>query len=143
MHGGSHRSSIGARSRGEGDIINKDEQELELEDEIFDAITEEGESEDATDAALLDEDDADDDFVLASVDSDDLATDFSNSMAARVPDVDEDTQGDEGTQTNGEILLTQYEVDTADEAIHGDEIELDLEDALESGQTVVRAPEQD
>ena len=97
-----------------------------------------------TDAALLDEDEMDDDFVLASVDRDDLATDFSTAVPAREVDVDEDTQGDEGTVTNGEVLLTQYEVtNTADDAVHGDEVELDLEDALESGKTVVKAPERD
>ncbi len=124
--------------------MNKDELELEQEDEIFDEINEEDENEIESDAALLNEDEEEEDDVAASVDSDGLASDISSAIAAREPDVDEDTQGDEGTETNGEILLTQYEVtNTADDAIHGDEVELDLEDALESGKTVVRAPERD
>ena len=58
--------------------------------------------------------------------------------------MDEDTQGDEGTQTNGEMLLTRFEVDSGgDDDVHGDEIELDLEDALATGRTVSEAPEGD
>lgn len=59
-------------------------------------------------------------------------------------DVDVDTQGDEGTETNGEVLLTRFEGDDeGDDAVHGDEVELDLEDALTTGRTVTAAPESD
>jgi len=48
--------------------MDKDEQELELEDEIFEEVAEEEEKETLSDAALLDEDEAEDEFVQGSVD---------------------------------------------------------------------------
>ena len=124
--------------------MDKDEQGLELEDEIFEEITEEEENETFSDAALLDEDEAEDEFVQGSVDVDDLATGFDATIPTREIDVDEDTQGDEGTETDGEVLLTRFEVaDEANDVVHGDEIELDLEDALAAGRTVTEAPKSD
>jgi len=124
--------------------MNDDERELKLEDEIFAAITDEEEGEDESNAALLDEDEAEDEFVQESVDGEDLASNFSATIPTREIDVDEDTQGDEGVETNGELLMTQYEVDTkGNDVVRGDEIELDLEDALATGRTDVEAPEDD
>ncbi len=124
--------------------MDKDEQELELEDEIFEETAEEEENDTVFDAALLDEDEAEDEFVQGSVDVDDLATGFDATIPTRVIDVDEDTQGDEGTETNGEVLLTRFEVDgEGDDAVHGDEVELDLADALATGRSVIEAPESD
>jgi hypothetical protein len=76
--------------------MDKDEQGLELEDEIFEEITEKEENETFSDAALLDEDEAEDEFVQGSVDVDDLATGFDATIPTREIGVDEDTQGDEG-----------------------------------------------
>jgi len=124
--------------------MDKNEQELELEDEIFEETAEEEENATISDAALLDEDEVEDEFVQGSVDVDDLATGFDATILTRVIDVDEDTQGDEGTETNGEVLLTRFEVDgEGNDAVHGDEVELDLEDALTTGRTVTEAPESD
>jgi len=125
-------------------IMDKNEQELELEDEIFEETAEEEENDTVFDAALLDEDEAEGEFVEGSVDVDDLATGFDATIPTRVIDVDEDTQGDEGTETNGEVLLTRFEVDgEGDDAVHGDEVELDLEDALATGRTITEAPASD
>ncbi len=124
--------------------MDKDEQELKLEDELFEELTDEEENEIMSDAALLVEDESVDEFVQGSVDVDDLATDFSATIPTREIDVDEDTQGDEGAETNGELLLTPLEVDDhGDDVVRGDEIELDLEDALATGRTEVKAPDSD
>jgi hypothetical protein len=134
----------GTHENRKGGIMDKDEQGLELEDEIFEEITEEEENETFSDAALLDEDEAEDEFVQGSIDVDDLATGFDATIPTREIDVDEDTQGDEGAETDGEVLLTRFEVaDEANDVVHGDEIELDLEDALATGRTVTEAPEGD
>ncbi|MBW4078857.1 MAG: hypothetical protein HIU84_10215 [Acidobacteria bacterium] len=122
--------------------MDKDEQELELEDEFLEETAQE-EDEDISDAALLDEDEAEDEFVQGSVDTDDLITGFDATIPTQQIDVDEDTQGDEGTETNGEILLTPFEVADKSDVIHGDEVELDLQDALETGTTVGEVPESD
>jgi hypothetical protein len=134
----------GAHENRKGGIMNKDEQGLELEDEIFEEITEEEEDETFSDAALLHEDEAEDEFVQRSVDVDELATGFDATIPTREIDVDEDTQGDEGTETDGEVLLTRFEVaGEASDVVHGDEVELDLEDAQATGRTVTEAPESD
>lgn len=124
--------------------MGKDEQELELEDQIFEEITEVEEDEAASDAALLDEDEAEHEFVQESVDTEDLASGFDATISTREIDVDEDTQGDEVVDSAGEELMTQFEVaDDVNRVVHGDEIELDLEDALATGRTVTEAPEGD
>ena len=124
--------------------MDKDEQELETEDQVFAAIIEDEETGALEDAALLDEDESEDEFVQGSVDVDDLATGFDATIPTREIDVDEDTQGDEGAQTNGEVLLTRFEVaDNRNDAVHGDEVELDLEDALATGRTTSEAPQGD
>jgi hypothetical protein len=134
----------GTHENRKGGIMDKDEQGLELEDEIFEEIAEEEENETFSDAALLDEDEAKDEFDQGSVDVGDLATGFDATIPTREIDVDEDTQGDEGAETDGEVLLTRFEVaDEANDVVHGDEIELDLEDALATGRTVTEAPESD
>lgn len=122
--------------------MDKIEQELELEDEIFEENTEEDEGATVTEAALLNEDEAEDEFLQGSVDVNDLSTGFSATIASRIVDVDEDTQGDEVTETNGGVLLTPLEVnDGGDDEVTGDEVELDLEVALATGRTVAEAPD--
>lgn len=124
--------------------MDKDELELELESEIFEEITEEEEDETSSDAALLDEDATEDEFVQGSVDAEDLATGFDATIPTREIDVDEDTQGDEVVEAAGEEPLTEFEVTgEANGVVHGDEVELDLEDALTTGRTVTEAPEDD
>jgi hypothetical protein len=118
-----------------------DSDEQGLEDEIVTEISEEEENEASLDAALLDEDE--DEFVQGSVEADDLATGFNATIPAREIDVDEDTEGDDVMQAGVE-LLTELEVTgEGDDAVRGDEIQLDLEDALSSGRTVTEAPEDD
>jgi hypothetical protein len=125
--------------------MDRDEQELELEDEINKEISELEEDEISSDAALLDEDE--EEFVQGSVDADDLATGFNATIPKREIDVDEDIQGDEVAQAGGEELpelMTELEVDDeSNDAVRGDEIQLDLEDALSSGKTITKAPEGD
>ena len=124
--------------------MDKDEQELELEDEIFEEISEEEEDEISLDAALLDEDEAEDEFVQESVGTEDLATGFNATIPTREIDVDEDIQGDEVAEAGGEELLSEFEVAVdANGVVHGDEIELDLTDALTTGRTATEAPEGD
>jgi hypothetical protein len=124
--------------------MDKDEQGLELEGEIFEEITEEEEDETSSDAALLDEDAAEDEFVQGSVDAEDLATGFDATIPTREIDVDEDTQGDEVVEAGDEEPLTEFEVTgEANGVMHGDEVELDLENALTTGRTVTEAPEDD
>lgn len=124
--------------------MDKDEQELELEDEIFEEISEEEEDETSLDAALLDEDEAEDEFVQESVGAEDLATGFNATIPTREIDVDEDIQGDEVAEAGGEELLSEFEVAVdANGVMHGDEIELDLTDALTTGRTAAEAPEGD
>ena len=121
-----------------------DRSEQGLEDEIFTEISEEEENETFLDAALLDEDEEEDEFVQGSVEAEDLATGFNATIATREIDVDEDTQGDEVVPAGGEELLTELEVTgEANRVVRGDEIQLDLEDALTSGKTVTEATEDD
>jgi phosphate starvation-inducible protein PhoH len=124
--------------------MDRDEQGPELEEEISKEISEEEEDETSLDAALLDEDEDEDEFVQGSVDAQDLATGFNATIPTREIDVDEDIQGDEVVQAGGEELLTELEVTgEANAVVRGDEIQLDLEDALTSGKTVTEAPEGD
>ena len=112
--------------------MDKDEQGLELEDEIFVEITKE------------EEDEAEDEFVQGSIDAGDLATGFNATISTREIDVDEDTQGDEVVEVGDEEPMTELEfTDGASNVVHGDEIELDLEDVLTTGRTVTEAPEGD
>jgi hypothetical protein len=124
--------------------VDNNEQGLELEDAIFQEISDEEEGEAYLDAALLDEDEDEEEFVQGSVDVEDLATGYSATISTREIDVDEDTQGDEVVQVGGEKLLTEFEM-TGDaiEAVRGDEIQLDLDEALTTGRTVTKAPEGD
>jgi hypothetical protein len=122
--------------------VNRDEQELELEDEISEEISEQEEDETSSDSALLDEDEDEDEFVQGSVDADDLEIGFNATVPTREIDVDEDTQGDEVAQEGGEELLTEFEFTReANSVVRGDEIQLDLEDALTLGKSVTEAPE--
>jgi hypothetical protein len=85
-----------------------------------------------------------DEFVQGSVDPADLATGFNATIPTREIDVDEDVQGDEVAEAGGEKLLTEFEVaDAANGIVHGDEIELDLTDALTTGRTATMATEGD
>jgi hypothetical protein len=118
--------------------MDKDEQELE--DEIFEEISEEEEDETSLDAVLIDEDE----FVQESVGAEDLATGFNATVPTREIDVDEDIQGDEEAEAGGEELLSEFEVaGDANGIVHGDEIELDLTDALTTGRTTTTATEGD
>jgi hypothetical protein len=120
-----------------------DRDEQALEDEIVTEISEDEENEALLDAALLDEDEDEDEFVQGSVEGDDLATGFNATIPAREIDVDEDTEGDDVIQAGVEVL-TEFEVTgEGDDVVRGDEIQLDLEDALRSGKTVTEAPEDD
>jgi hypothetical protein len=127
--------------------MNMDEQELELEDQIYEEINVVEEDEVTSDAALLDEDENEDEFVQGSVDADDLATGFNATIPTREVDVDEDTQGDESAQPDGEELpelMTELEVDGgSNDEVPSDEIQLDLDDALTIGKSVTKAPEGD
>jgi hypothetical protein len=118
--------------------MDKDEQELE--DEIFEEISEEEDDETSLDAVLIDEDE----FVQESVGAEDLATGFNATIPTREIDVDEDIQGDEVAEVGREELLSEFEVaGDANDIVHGDEIELDLTDALTTGRTATEAPEGD
>ena len=120
--------------------MDKEERELELEDAMFEEIWEEDEGQTSSDAVLIDNDE----FVQRSVDAEDLATGFNATIPTREIDVDEDIQGDEVAEVGGEKLLTEFEdVGDANAVVHGDEIELDLADALATGRTVTKAPEGD
>jgi hypothetical protein len=124
--------------------VDNNQQGLEQEDAIFQEISDEEEDEANLDAALLDEDEDEEEFVQGSVDVEDLATGFSATISTREIDVDEDIQGDEVAQVGGEKLLTEFEM-TGDaiETVSGDEIQLDLDEALTTGTTVTKAPEGD
>ena len=125
-------------------IMAQHDKGLEREDQVFEEIAGEDESALLSETALLHEDEAEDEFVQGSIDADDLATGFDAVIAIQEVDVDADTQGDEGAETNGVMLLTQFEVDGGgDDEVLGDEVELDLEDALATGRTVAKAPKGD
>ncbi len=119
--------------------MGRDDQEIEREEDLFEEIAEDEEIESTLDAVLLD--DADGEFLQWSVDPEDLATGFSVTIPTREIDVDEDTQGDEVIETGGDEPLTQFEVaDKATGFVHGDEIELELDEVLATGRTVAEAP---
>ncbi len=123
-----------------GAIVDRDERELELEDAYFVEISDEEDAQATAESALLDEDE--DEFVQGSVDVEDLATGFSDTIPTREVDVDADTQGDEVSAMGEDELLTEYEVTgDAPERVRGDEIQLDLDDALATGRTVAPAPD--
>ncbi len=125
-----------------GAIVDRDERELELEDAYFVEISDEEDAQATAESALLDEDEDEDEFVQGSVDVEDLATGFSDTIPTREVDVDEDTQGDEVSAMGEDELLTEYEVTgDAPERVRGDEIQLDLDDALATGRTVAPAPD--
>jgi hypothetical protein len=85
-----------------------------------------------------------DDEELDSVDPEDLAEGFDDTIPTREIDVDEDTEGDDGTDVDVEDPLATDEGDgTRAERIRGDEIELDLDEALRTGRTVAEAPEEE
>ncbi len=125
-----------------GAIVDRDERELELEDAYFVEISDEEDAQATAESTLLDEDEDEDEFVQGSVDVEDLATGFSDTIPTREVDVDEDTQGDEVSAMGEDELLTEYEVTgDAPERVRGDEIQLDLDDALATGRTVAPAPD--
>jgi hypothetical protein len=121
--------------------MSKDEQGLE--DEIFTEISEEEENETSLDTALLDEDEDEDEFVQGSVEAEDLATGFSATIPTREIDVDEDTEGDDVIPAGAEVLTELEVTGDSDDEVRGDEIQLDLEDALTTGKTITKAPEGD
>jgi hypothetical protein len=132
-------TAFGCVESGKEGFMEKDDQEVELEDGIFEEIAEEEETETTLDAALLDE--AEDEFVQGSVDPEDLATGFSATIPTREIDVDEDTQGDEVPDPGGEEPLARFEVAGELNRVRGDEIELDLDEVLATGRTVAEAPD--
>ena len=124
--------------------MSKDKEGLEHNDEVSKVTSDEWPDETDTRTPPFNVDETDDEFDQASVDVDDLATGFDATVPTREIDVDEDTQGDEGEETNGELLLTELEVvGESDDDVRGDEVELDLDDALATGRTVTEAPEDD
>ncbi len=124
--------------------MSKDKEGLEDNDEASKVISDEWPDETDMRTPPFNVDETDDEFDQASVDVDDLATGFDATVPIREIDVDEDTQGDEGEETNGELLLTELEVvGESDDDVRGDEVELDLDDALATGRTVAEAPEDD
>ena len=124
--------------------MNPDEEELELEDALFEKISAEEEDADLADAALLDEDEDEDEFVQSSIDVDDLSTGYSASVPGEEVDVDEDTQGDEEELDIADSPMTEFEGPSRPvRNVHGDEVQLDLDEALATGETVTRAPDGD
>jgi hypothetical protein len=118
--------------------------ELEREDELFDEIVEDENEDDRTDAALLDEDEAEDEFVPESIDPDDLSSGYDAGLPVGEVDVDEDTEGDDVVDASSDEPMTEFEVDAMTRrAAHGDEIELDLDDALADGVTTRNVPDVD
>jgi len=124
--------------KGKG-IVSKDNQGQE--DDIFTEINEDEEIESSMNSELLDEDE--DEFVQGSVEADDLATGFNETIPTREIDVDEDTEGDDVTQAGVEVMTELEFSGEANDVVRGDEIQLDLEDALTSGETITEAPEGD
>ena len=123
-----------------GDTMVGDEEEIE--DEIFDEIVEEDGEEISSDSALLAPDESEREFVQGSVDPEDLLSGYSTSSPAIEIDVDEDTEGDDVTDAGGDDPMTELEVDgETPSVVRGDEIELDLDEALNTGATTIRAPE--
>ena len=124
--------------------MNPDEEELELEDELFEEISAEEEDAALAEAALLDEDEDEDEFVQSSIDADDLSIGYSASVPGEEVDVDEDTQGDEEEPDVADAPMTEFEGPNRPvRTVHGDEVQLDLDEALSTGETVTRAPEGD
>lgn len=105
------------------------ENDEELEDELL--------KYEDDDAVSLDEES--DDFDEESVDPEDLATGFDTTFARREIDVDEDTEGDDVGDAGGDEPMTMTEI-TKHSRIRGDEVELDLDEALRTGRTVGEAP---
>jgi hypothetical protein len=142
---GAYSRSVSATiESGRGGSVDKDEQELELEEEIFEEIAEHEVDEISLDASLRSEDEAPDEFVQGSIDAEDLTTGFNATIPTQEMDVDEDTQGDEVVKADVEEPMTELEVpDGTNVRVRGDEIELDLLDALTTGKTVAEAPEDD
>ena len=123
--------------------MNPDEEELELEDALFQEISAEEEDAALAEAALLDEDEDEDEFVQSSIDADDLSTGYSASVPGEEVDVDADTQGDEELDV-ADAPMTEFEgPNRPARTVHGDEVQLDLDEALATGETVTRAPEGD
>jgi hypothetical protein len=84
-----------------------------------------------------------DEFVLDPVGEGELAKGFNTMISRKEIDVDEDTEGDD-VMDAGVKVLTEFEVTgESDDGVGGDEIQLDLEEVLESGTTVTEAPEDD
>jgi hypothetical protein len=117
--------------------------ELKFEDEDFDEITKEEEEDAVADAQLLDEDEAEDEFIQGSIDADDLRVGFGATIRGQEVDVDEDTEGDETIEIDDTEPLTELEMADDDDEVHGDIIELGLDEALTTGRTIVKATEID
>jgi hypothetical protein len=118
-----------------------DRDEQGLEDEMVAEISDEEENENSLEAAQLDDDE--DEFVQGSVEADDLATGYNATIQTREIDVDEDTEGDDVIQAGVEVLTELEVTGEGDDVVRGDEVQLDLEDALTSGKTIAEAPEGD
>jgi hypothetical protein len=122
--------------------MDRDDQELEMEDEIFEEIAEDEENDIFLDTVLLEVDESGREPLDNLVDPEDLTSGFDARIATREIDVDEDLQGDEVVPSEDEELMTQFEVpSTTPRVVHGDEIQLDLDEALATGTTVTRAPQ--
>lgn len=69
--------------------------------------------------------------------------DLTPRLPAEEVDVDEDTEGDDVSDAGGDEPMTMTEVANPTPRIHGDEVELDLDEALRTGRTVGEAPEEE
>ena len=124
-----------------GRIVNKGQRDLQREDEIFVQISNDEEDDTSFDAVVPNGVEADG-FVQGSIDAEDLSTGFDLTIATKEIDVDEDPQGDEVADSGGVTPMTEFEVtDAASNAVHGDDLELDLEDVLTTGRTVTNSRE--
>jgi hypothetical protein len=121
--------------------VNEIEEELQREDDLLDEISKEDDYDSYLSAVPVNGNEAEGGFFQGSIDAEDLATGFNLTIPTKETDVDEDTQGDEPSGVGDEPFMTELEVsESAANAVHGDEIELDLENVLTTGRTVAKPP---
>jgi hypothetical protein len=120
--------------------MDKVDEELQVEDEIFEEVTSEEDDE-----IFDDEDDEDLDAPgEEDVDPEDLVFGFSATARGREIDIDEDTEGDDTIEIEDLSPLTATEVpDNSARYSRGDEVELPVDLLLASGQTEVPARDEE
>jgi hypothetical protein len=115
--------------------MDKATMELREEDEIFSELGRD-EEEDMVD---IPEDEGGPE--AADVDPLDLSEGFRAGLRVREIDVDEDTEGDDTVEIEDTAPLTAtYVPDPPEAYVHGDEVELPLDQMLVTGQTEHAAP---